>query len=123
MAETGRLTWPVKRENDFLRIIAYIVIATVLIFIFDISTPFGLVNWILYLIPLFLTVYLSWKYAPFVMIAVFIGLMAVSLFVSPRDMSIEYALFNRVFFALVLVITSFFIKDYVSHVEGLVSSE
>ena len=123
MAETGRLTWPVKREDDFLRIVAYIVIATVLIFVFDISTPLGLVNWILYLIPLFLTVYLSWKYAPFVMTAVFIGLMAISLFVSPRDMSIEYALFNRVFFALVLVITSFFIKDYVSNVEGLVSSE
>jgi PAS domain S-box-containing protein len=57
------------------------------------------------------------------MTGVFIGLMAISLFLSPRDMSMEYAVLNRVFFALVLVITSFFIKDYVSNVEGLVSSE
>jgi hypothetical protein len=51
MAETGKLTWPVKRKDDFFRIVAYIGIATVLIFVIDISTPLGLVNWILYLIP------------------------------------------------------------------------
>src|SRR5665647_1373546 len=79
--------------------------------------------WILYLIPLFLTVYLSWKYAPLVMTGVFILLMAVSFFLSPRDMPIEYALLNRAFFALILIIASFFIEDYVSNVEGLTLSE
>jgi PAS domain S-box-containing protein len=123
MADTGRLTWPVKREDDFLRIVAYITIATVLIFVIDISTPLGVMIWILYLIPLFLTVYLSWKYAPMVMTGVFVLLMFVSLFLSPRDMSIEFALIDRIFFALVLVVSSFFINDYVSNVEGLVSSE
>lgn len=103
------LTWPVQRRDDFLRIISYIIIATAFIFIFDSLTPLGIVNWILYLIPLFLTVYLSWKYAPFVMTAVFICLMAVSLVLSPRDVSIEYAMLNRAFFALILVIASFFI--------------
>jgi PAS domain S-box-containing protein len=123
MADTGRLTWPVKRKDDFLRIVAYIAIAMIFIFIIDISTPLGVMIWILYLIPLFLTVYLSWKYAPLVLTAVFVLLMAASLFLSPRDISIEYALIDRVFFALVLTITSFFIKDYVSNVEGLVASE
>ena len=123
MADAGRLTWPVKRGDDFLRIVTYIAIATVLIFVIDISTPLGVMIWILYLIPLFLTVYLSWKYAPMVMTGVFILLMVVSLFLSPRDMSIEFALIDRVFFALVLVISSFFINDYVSNVVGLVSSE
>ena len=123
MADLGRLTWPVKCEDDFLRIVAYITIATVLIFVIDISTPLGVMIWILYLIPLFLTVYLSWKYAPIMMTGVFILLMTASFFLSPRDMSIEYALIDRIFFALVLVISSFFIKDYVSNVEGLVSSE
>ena len=117
------LTWPVQRRDDFLRIISYIIIATAFIFIFDSLTPLGIVNWILYLIPLFLTVYLSWKYAPFVMTAVFICLMAVSLVLSPRDVSIEYAMLNRAFFALILVIASFFIKDYISNVEGLALSE
>ena len=123
MAEMERLTWPVKRRNDFLRIISYIALATALIFIFDTLTPLGLVNWILYLIPLFLTVYLSWKYAPFVMTGVFIFLMAVSLFLSPRDVSLELALLNRIFFAIILIIASFFIRDYVANVEGLASSE
>jgi len=123
MADMGRLTWPVKRGDDFLRIVAYITIATILIFVIDISTPLGVMIWILYLIPLFLTVYLSWKYAPMVMTGVFILLMCVSLFLSPRDISIEFALIDRIFFALILMISSFFINDYVSNVEGLVSSE
>src|SRR5665647_2916404 len=79
--------------------------------------------WILYLIPLFLTVYLSWKYAPLVMTGVFILLMAVSLFLSPRYISLEYALLNRAFFALILVIASVFIEDYIYNVEGLAVSE
>ena len=61
MTETGMLTWPVQRRDDFLRIVVYIVIATAFIFIIDIITPLGVMAWILYLIPLFLTVYLSWK--------------------------------------------------------------
>jgi PAS domain S-box-containing protein len=123
MADTGRLTWPVERRKDFLRIVAYITLATVLIFAVDIGTPLGVMIWILYLIPLFLTVYLSWKYAPVVMTGLFIILMAASLFLSPRDISLEYALIDRIFFALILVIASVFIKDYVSNVEGLASSE
>ena len=123
MVNTGRLTWPVKRRKDFLRIISYIVLTTAFIFVIDISTPLGVMIWILYLIPLFLTVYLDWKYAPVVMTGMFILLIAASLFLSPRDISIEYALIDRVFFALVLIISSFFIKDYVANVESLVSSE
>lgn len=123
MADTGGLTWPVQRGDNFLRIVVYITLATAFIFLFDTLTPLGLVNWILYLIPLFLTVYLSWKYAPFVMTGVFVVLMVVSLFLSPRDVSLELALLNRIFFAMILVIASFFIRDYVSNVEGLARSE
>jgi len=121
--DTAKLTWPVQRRNDFLRIIMYILITTAFIFLFDILTPLGLVNWILYLIPLFLTVYLSWKYAPFVMTAIIIVLMAVSLFLSPRDVSMELALLNRVFFAVILVIVSIFIEQYVANVEHLARNE
>jgi PAS domain S-box-containing protein len=49
--------------------------------------------------------------------------MAASLFLSPRDISIELALLDRAFFALILVIASLFIEDYVSNVEGLALSE
>jgi PAS domain S-box-containing protein len=123
MVDTRRLTWPIKRRNDFIRIVVYIVLATAFIFIIDIITPLGVMIWILYLIPLFLTVYLSWKYAPLLMTGVFILLMAASLFLLPRDISIEYALLNRAFFALILVIASIFIEDYISNVEDLALSE
>jgi PAS domain S-box-containing protein len=117
------LTWPVERRKDFIRIFAYMTIATALIFVIDIFTPLGIMIWILYFIPLFLTVYLSWKYAPLVMTGIFILLMAASLFLSPRDIPIEYALLNRAFFAFILVISSIFIEEYVSNVEDLALSE
>jgi PAS domain S-box-containing protein len=123
MVDTGSLTWPVMRRNDFIRIVMYIALATIFIFIIDIITPLGVMIWIIYLIPLFLTVYLSWKYAPLVMTGVFILLMTASLFLSPRDISIEYAVLNRAFFALILIITSIFIEDYISNVEDLALSE
>ena len=123
MVNRGSLTWPVERRKDFIRIVAYVAITTALIFVVDIITPLGIVVWILYLIPLFLTVYLSWKYAPLVMTGIFILLMVASLFLSPRDVSIEYAVLNRVFFAFILVISSIFIEEYVSNVEGLALSE
>jgi PAS domain S-box-containing protein len=123
MADTTRLTWPLTRRDDFTRIIAYIAIATLFIFIIDIVTPLGVMIWILYLIPLFLTVYLSWKYAPLVMTGVFIILMTASLFLSQQDISMEYALLNRTFFALILVTASLFISEYIANVESLAMSE
>ena len=123
MVNMTRHTWPIERRKDFIRIVAYITIATALIFVVDIYTPLGIMIWILYLIPLFLTVYLSWKYAPLVLTVVFILLMALSLFLSPRDILIEYALLNRVFFAFILVISSIFIEEYISNAEALASSE
>jgi PAS domain S-box-containing protein len=123
MADTGKLIWPCWRRNDFTRIVFYCILATAFIFIIDIITPLGVMIWILYFIPLFMTVYLSWKYAPLVMTGVIIILMAASLFLSPRDISLEFALLNRAFFALILIISSIFIEDYISNVEGLALSE
>ena len=123
MVDTKRLTWPVRRRGDFLRIVSYIILATALIFVVDAITPLGVVVWVLYLIPLFLTMYLSWKYAPVLMSGIFILLMAVSLFLSPGDIPLGYAIIDRVFFALILVIASLFIKDYVASVEEIATSE
>lgn len=123
MVNTEMLTWPVQRRADFTRIIVYIILATALIFIIDILTPLGVMVWILYLIPLFLTAYLSWKYAPLVLTGAFILLMIISLFLSPRDISLEFALLNRAFFAMILVIASVFIDEYIANVQELVQSE
>ena len=124
MADTARLTWPINRRDDFTRIIVYIILATAFIFVIDIITPLGVMIWILYLIPLFLTVYLTLEIrTSYYLTGIFILLMAVSLFLSPRDISIEYALLNRAFFALILIITSIFIEEYIRNVEGLAVSE
>jgi len=123
MVDTGKLIWPVRRRADFLRIVTYIAIATILVFVLDVLTPLGVMIWILYFIPLFLTMYLNWKSAPHVMTGVFIFLMGASLFLSPQDMPVELALLNRIFFALILIIASLFIRDYLSNVEELAVSE
>ena len=51
MVDTERLTWPLKRREDFTRIVAYIVLSMSFIFIIDVITPLGVMIWILYLIP------------------------------------------------------------------------
>jgi PAS domain S-box-containing protein len=113
----------IQEQGDLLRIISYIILSTAIIFYIDIITPLGLVVWILYLIPLFLTIYLTWKYAPLLATIVFILLISVSYFISPLDTSILFAIFNRVFFSLMLIITSLFIWSYKKKVEELRLSE
>jgi PAS domain S-box-containing protein len=108
--DTG--TGPIRRRRTVLEIVAYIIASTVLIFSIDASTPLGLMVWILYFIPLFLTLYIRWKYAPFLATSVFILLIGISYFVSPRDMSEFFALVNRLFFSLMLIALSFFIWNH-----------
>ena len=103
---------PLPRESTEFRVIAFIIAFTAIIFYVDIITPLGFSVWILYLIPLFLTLHVRWNYAPFAASAVFIGLITVSFFLSPRDIPIIFALANRFFFSLTLIIASLFIWSY-----------
>ena len=68
-------------ENP-LEVITYILISALLIFYLDIITPLGLVVWVLYFIPLFLTLFIKWKYASYVGAGIFIILIAISFFLS-----------------------------------------
>jgi PAS domain S-box-containing protein len=110
---------PVRREERTLEIVTYIVAATVIIFYTDIVTPLGLTIWILYFIPLTLTMYLTWKEAPFAAAGTFILLMGISFFVSPRDTSLLFAVLNRVFFSVILIVTALFIWWFGQNVEDL----
>jgi PAS domain S-box-containing protein len=114
---------PVRREERTLEIMTYIVVATFIIFYTDVVTPLGLTVWILYFIPLTLTMYLQWKYAPFAAAGGFILLMGVSFFLSPRDTSLLFAVLNRVFFSAILVVTALFIWWFGQNVENLRTSE
>ena len=93
-------------EENLTQIISLIVIAIILIFYSDITTPLGLMTWILYFIPLFLTLYIRWQFGPFLVAGIVIILTGISFFISPRDMSEFYALINRGFFSILLVISA-----------------
>ena len=104
---TGTETPPVR--EDLIQIVSLIIIAITLIFYSDITTPLGLMTWILYFIPLFFTLYIRWQYSPFAVAGTSILLICISFFISPRDMSEFYALVNRIFFSVLLVISAILI--------------
>jgi PAS domain S-box-containing protein len=103
---------PVQNESTEFRILAYIIALTAIISYIDIVTPQGFTIWILYMIPLFLTLYVRWHNAPFAATGVFIILIAVSFFLSPSDISAVFSLADRIFFSFALIIASFFIYSY-----------
>jgi PAS domain-containing protein len=96
-------------EENLTQMIALISILTVLVFYSDITTPLGLMTWILYFIPLFLTLYIKWQYGPFIVAGTAIIFIGISYLLSPRDMSEFFALINRVFFCLMLVVSAILI--------------
>jgi len=111
------------RQEHFLKIILFIVISTILIFYADIITPLGFAVWILYFIPLVLTLYLQWRFAPIVAAGFFVLLLAISYFVSPRDISELFALINRLFVSAMLIGTAILITRYKQSIEDLQKSE
>ncbi len=119
----GSFTRPIRRDVNTLEIIVYLIASTAIIFYIDAITPLGLTVWILYFIPLFLTLYIRWKYAPFLATGIFILLISTSFFLSPLDTSIIFALLNRVFFTLMLIVSAFFIWRYKRNVETIRTSE
>jgi PAS domain S-box-containing protein len=114
---------PVRWQEQTLGTLARIFVLTVIIFYIDVITPLGLTAWILYLIPLFMTRYIRWKYAPFAAAGVFILLMGATLFLSPSDTPLLFAVLNRVFFSLILAVTALFIWRFGQSIEELRQSE
>ncbi|HWQ68194.1 MAG TPA: PAS domain-containing protein [Methanospirillum sp.] len=100
------------QEENQLQVLSLIGIIIILVFYSDITTPLGLMTWILYFIPLFLTLYLRWQYGAFIVGGSAILLIGVSFFISPRDMSETYAIINRVFFAGMLALSALMIEQY-----------
>jgi len=107
-----RISGTVEKITFNFRVLTYIIVLTALIFAVDVITPLGLMVWILYVIPLILTLYLTWRYSPFFATGIFIVLLGTSFFLSPRDITLLFAFINRVFFSLVLLITAVFIWNH-----------
>jgi PAS domain S-box-containing protein len=110
---------PVRWEKHPLQIISFIILSTVIIFYIDIITPLGFMFGILYFIPLFLTVYIHWRYGPYLVTCVSIVLIGIGFVLAPRDVSELFALVNRMFFSLMLIISAVFIRNFTRNVENL----
>ena len=100
---------PVWWEERTLGVVTLIVVTTALVFYLDLITPLGLTVWILYFVPLYMTFYVRWRAAPFVATAVFLALIGTTSVLSYRDVSLLYALLNRLFFTGMLVVSALFI--------------
>ena len=113
----------VKVRENTLRIVSLILASAFIIFYIDIITPLGLTIWILYFVPLFLTLYWEWRYAPFVVTVMIIILIAASFFLSPQDVSLIFALLNRVFFSVMLIVSSLLIWNHKQYEEHIIRGE
>ena len=104
-------------------IIIKILISLMIIVAVDVSTPLGFSVWILYFIPLFLTLYWDERNGPFYITGIIIVLIAASFFLSPQDISPLYALLNRVFFSGMLIASAFLIWNHKKSEENLKKNE
>jgi len=121
LAITYTVNSPYTVDNSY-QILAYIVLSTAVIFYIDIITPLGFLIGILYFIPLFLTVYLKRRDAPFLSAGIFILLIFAGFLLSPRDISdvsVLFAFFDRLFLSAMLIISSVFIRSYSRNQEDL----
>lgn len=123
MSTPEKVTGGLRALETNLRISVLILVSLMIIFLVDISTPLGLSAWILYFIPLFMTLYLEARNGPFYGTAIIIILIAASYFLSPQDISPLYALLNRLFFSAMLIASAFLIWNYKTSGENLKKSE
>jgi hypothetical protein len=82
------------------------------VFFIDIRTGLGFTPWLLYVLPLGLTYWMSWLYAPLVVAAVCILLMFVGYSLSPPLVPAPIAFTNRLFGTVTFLVLSGLILAY-----------
>lgn len=102
---------------------ALIVLQTVALFALDVVTPLGVAVWVMYLLPLGLTVWLPQRRAPFLAAAGYTVLLLLGFFVSPPGLPRSIAFLNRVLGACALWATAWFLYRYTRTAEAGVQAE
>jgi hypothetical protein len=82
------------------------------VFFIDVRTGLGFTPWLLYVLPLGLTYWMSWLYAPLVIAAVCILLMFVGYGLSPPLVAAPIALTNRLFGTVTFLVLGALILAY-----------
>ena len=112
----------VSGEKNDARLGAAIAVLIAIIFVTDAVTPLSLVVWVLYLLPLFLTVWLRNRFAPVYVACAVVLLSLIAIFPGPADVPLVNALVNRLFFSVVIAVISYLILDYRKNVDALAES-
>jgi PAS domain S-box-containing protein len=123
VSSAGSVSGGSRTGENNLGISVLILVSLMIIVITDINTPLGFSVWILYFIPLFLTLYLEIRNGPFYVTGIIMVLIAASFFLSPQDISPLYALLNRLFFSCMLIASAFLIWNHKISGENLKLSE
>jgi len=123
VSNADSVTGGIRTRENTIRIPVLILVSLMIIFITDISTPLGFSVWILYFIPLFLTLYFEMRNGPFIVTGIIIVLLAASFFLSVQDISPLFAFLNRLFFSCMLIASASLIWNYKISGENLVKSE
>jgi PAS domain-containing protein len=90
----NRMGMRLGRKNAFLLPLIFVI--SVLEFLFDLSTPLGVSDWVLYFIPLTLTVFVGTRYFPYLLAGLFCVLMFAGVYLSPPGgVHVSYALSGR----------------------------
>ena len=81
------------RSNIFLLPVIFVITAAE--FLLDLATPVGISDWVLYFIPLTLTVFVGTRYFPYLLAGLFSLLMVSGLYLSPTGAPTSLALTGR----------------------------
>ena len=79
--------------NAFLLPLIFVI--TVAEFLFDLTTPVGLSDWVIYFIPLTLSVFAGTRYFSYLLAGLFSVLIVAGLYLSPPGMNVNLALTGR----------------------------
>ena len=109
----------ISRERHDRLLGAAIAVLIAIIFVTDSVTPLSLVVWVLYFLPLFLTVYLRDRFASVYVACAVVILSLIGIFPGPKDVPLANALVNRLFFSVVIAVVTYLIVNYRKNVDAL----
>lgn len=98
---------PTKTDHS---VTAVVVVLTVMVFVLDLLTPLGIAIWILYILPLGVTRWSSFRPLTAAVAGACTPLIILGYFLSPPGIEPEMAIINRLLGIAMLWIAAFFLR-------------
>ncbi len=97
-----------SKKTDY-RVTAIVVVLIAGVFVSDLMTPLGVVDWILYVLPIGLACWMSLRWMPFLLAGACTVLILLGYFFSPPGISAQLAIVNRAIGIVALWTMAFFL--------------